>query len=323
MTAAFTICSNNYLYKAQVLSRSIQERSEVPVYLFLADRRQETIAYEKLNFEKVIFLEELALPDLKWMIEHYSVVEMNTAIKPFAFRYLFQVAGAGTVYFFDPDVKIYQPLSFFDPFWGAHTILLTPHVLTPIPLDSKFPAENLFLNHGTYNLGFLGLKTGEATLRMLEWWSERMQQHCLIDLAEGYFVDQLWFNLVPLFFKSTAVIEHYGCNMSYWNLHERRLELDDEGYRVNGNQPLIFYHFSHFDVALDHIHDIAQFRYAFTGRDALKILYQDYLTDLKRFDPAFFSAFRYFDGRYPLAPPPPSLWSRVRGKIRSLRHGRQ
>jgi len=65
---AFTICANNYIYKAQVLADSIQRTSAIPVYLVLADERT-SMDYTALNFTAVIDPEELGIPNLQWMKE--------------------------------------------------------------------------------------------------------------------------------------------------------------------------------------------------------------------------------------------------------------
>jgi hypothetical protein len=313
---AFTICSNNYLYKAQVLAESIKKIDNIPVYLFLVDNKEETIGYADLYFTKVIWLNELNIPNLQWMMENYSLVEFNTAIKPFAFKYILENSDATYVYYFDPDIKLYQSLSEFSKFWEDKSILLTPHILSPLPYDKHFPGENLFLNHGIYNLGFLALKRGDTTNHLLTWWAERLLTKCIIDLKEGFFVDQIWFNLVPLFFKSTMVIEHYGCNMAYWNLHERTLTLKMNEYIVNNEQPLIFYHFSGVDATLSQIVSIDNYRHQFAGNETLKKLYQDYLSDVDRFTPTFFKSFKYFNGKYPFVNSTPSVFDRIARRLK-------
>lgn len=315
---AFTICANNYIYKAQVLADSITRTSAMPVYLILADERSALIDYTQLNFTGVVTPEELGIPNLQWMKENYDVVEFSTAVKSFAFSYFFKSNLADRVFFLDPDVKVYESLESLSDFWERASILLTPHILTPLPFDRKFPGENLFLNHGIYNLGFLGLKKGVVTDRLLEWWSARMEQHCIISLAHGYFVDQLWFNLVPGLFGEVAVIEQPGCNMAYWNLHERRLTFVDNKYWVN-EQPLVFYHFSGVDPSLAHICKTPDYRYTFDKEPLLKTLYQDYLQHMAQFNPTNFQGISYFGGKYPIVPPSPTLLQRIVRRIKTLK----
>ena len=66
----------------------------------------------------------------------------------------------------------------------------------------------------------------------------------LFDSKRGMFAEQLWLNLVLLYFEKVHVIKHLGCNEAFWNLHERRLTKLAGKYYVNKTYPLIFFHFS-------------------------------------------------------------------------------
>ncbi|HZZ58890.1 MAG TPA: hypothetical protein VFE31_13740, partial [Opitutaceae bacterium] len=167
--------------------------------------------------------------------------------KAFYFEWLF--AGhpdLERLHYLDPDIGVYHALDALDEGLARSAVLLTPHHLTPIPLDGRFPGENLCLNHGLYNLGYLGLRRGAAAARLLGWWRERMREQCVINLREGWFVDQLWFNLVPLYFDEVGLFRHPGANVAFWNLHERRLA-DSRTVEFGGEHfPLLFFHFSGF-----------------------------------------------------------------------------
>ncbi|MDQ8013048.1 MAG: hypothetical protein REI96_11405, partial [Flavobacterium nitrogenifigens] len=67
-------------------------------------------------------------------------------------------------------------------------------------------------------------------------------------VSNGLFVDQLWINLVPIFFNKVKVLDEYGFNVAPWNLHERNLivKINDE-YIMNDNSKLVFYHFSSYN----------------------------------------------------------------------------
>jgi hypothetical protein len=326
---AFTICSNNYIPKAQVLCASIKKLSPIPVYLFLADIKQQEIMYDTLGFDKVVFLEELPILNLQWMKERYNVIEFNTAIKPFAFQYILQTTPANAIYYFDPDIKVYQPVEAFEDLWKNQTIFLTPHALTPLPLDDKFPGENLFLNHGTFNLGFLAIRRAEVCNDFLKWWSDRLKEHCVIDLREGYFVDQIWCNLVPIYYKEHVKIsDHPGLNVAYWNLHERRIGLVQNEFLVNNQVKLFFYHFSHFDINLRNLSPRPEnSRFNFDNRPDLIELYLDYKLGLMQYKVSDFSTFKYFNGSYPVLPPAVPIYKRVIKRVKkemanNLRNGR-
>lgn len=313
---AFTICSNNYLPKARVLASSLKAGSAAAVCLVVADEPSPAIDYGSLGFDEVIFPEALPIPDLQWMKEHYDIIEFNTALKPFAFQHLMAKGLGPELYYFDPDIKVYQPLEAFSAAWAGASVVLTPHVLSPLPFDGLFPGENLFLNHGSFNLGFIGLRNNDTGRQLVQWWAERMAQHCIIDLRDGYFVDQIWCNLVPLYWPGqTAVCRHTGWNAAYWNLHERQLSVEAGGFRVNG-EPLFFYHFSSFDSKLENLSPVPdQARYSFTSRPDMLPLYEDYKKDVARFEPARFADFRYFGGRFPVVPPPLPFYRRVARKL--------
>ncbi len=296
---AFTICSNNYLAKACVLLKSIKSTSNIKVYLCLADQKAEDIDYISLGFEDVIVPEQLDIKNLQWQLENYNIIELNTALKGAAFKYLFSRSTTELIYYFDPDIKIYKSVDTFGKFWGDGFILLTPHILSPIPLDGRFPGENLFLNHGIYNLGFLGLKRSAIADNFLNWWIERLAEKCIIDLKEGFFTDQIWVTMVPLFFKNVTILKHPGFNAAYWNLHERNIVFKDSNALVNGTEDLYFYHFSSFDLNLKHLVPTDNARYTFENRSEMLALYKDYLTDLKQFENTKYPAYLYYNGIYP------------------------
>ena len=68
-----------------------------------------------------------------------------------------------------------------------------------------------------------------------------------IDVTEGIFVDQKWINLFPCFSDDIRILRLPGCNMAYWNLHERKLSKSVDGWLVNDLSRLMFFHFSNLD----------------------------------------------------------------------------
>ena len=63
----------------------------------------------------------------------------------------------------------------------------------------------------------------------------------------GYFTDQRWIDAVPVFFEH-EVVRDLGCNVAYWNLHERTLAVDESGAWTAGGVALRFFHFSGHDA---------------------------------------------------------------------------
>lgn len=274
MNILFTLCSNNYLAQAKVLADSVRQfQPDWAFLLGLVDKKDPSIPYHELNFE-IIELSQIE-PKINTLAQKYSIVELNTCVKPAVFEYLFQQRKADRVIYMDPDTCIYSPLAAIDHLLSGHDIVVTPHILSPIPMDGLFPNEPLFLNYGLYNLGFLALKRTAETQRFLRWWRERTYQKGYDNPARGLFTDQLWINLAPLYFEGVAILRHPGYNMAPWNLHERVLRETDNHFYLESGEPLAFYHFSGFKPGVPKLH-YDYTRFTLEQRPDLKTLYHTY-----------------------------------------------
>ena len=274
MNFLFTLCSNNYLAQAKVLADSV--RQFLPDWTFLlglVDKKDPSIPYQDFGFE----VTEIAQmePRINTLAQKYSIIELNTCVKPAFFEYIFQHRKADRVIYMDPDTCVYGPFDAVDQLLSVHDIVLTPHILSPIPMDGLSPEEPLFLNYGLYNMGFLALNNSAGTQRFLRWWRERTYQKGYDNPARGLFTDQLWINLVPLYFEGVAILRHPGYNMAPWNLHERSLRDAAGNFYLESGEQLIFYHFSGYKPGVPKIHK-DHTRYTMQQRNDLKTLYEDY-----------------------------------------------
>src|SRR5690606_28585160 len=182
---AFTICSNNFLSQATTLADSLLAKNpDYEVVIGLADKRSEAIDYSRFRPCRIVSIDELNIPNLPWMISNYNIVELNTAVKPYFFEFLFGQHDVSHILYFDPDIQVYDALDALTDHFQNHDILLTPHVILPIPKD-VYPWENHFLKHGVYNLGFIGLKNTANVHSLLNWWQARTAEHCLADFRKG------------------------------------------------------------------------------------------------------------------------------------------
>lgn len=280
---AFTICSNNYLAQAKVLSDSIFKfsREFYDFYIVLCDEYSEKIDYSEFHANFVL-AKDLKIDNFDWMTRYYNIIELNTAIKPFAFKYLIAEHSPEYIHYLDPDTCTYCSLVAIENEMDADvSILLTPHSLAPLPFDGGLPTDNIFLNNGIYNLGFLGIRPDSESEKMLDWWCDFLSEHCLDDKKNGLFVDQLPMELVPLFFKNVKVSHHKGLNVAYWNLHERSIAYDGHNYLVDEKYPLVFFHFSSYDLNVPD--DICRHstRISLQKNPILESLFKDYYKKMK------------------------------------------
>jgi glycosyltransferase involved in cell wall biosynthesis len=274
-----TIVAKNYLAHARTLVDSfLEQHPEGRAFVLLADRPDGFFDPGTERFATVL-AEELGIPDFQAMLLRYTVLELSTAVKPFFLEHLFQQYDLQRLCYFDPDIFFYQPI---DKIWAAletYAIVLIPHLLGP--LDDGFnPNELTILRSGAYNLGFLGLSRHPETDHLLKWWQDKMHRYCVVAFDQGLFVDQRWMDLVPARYASTCIHRDPGCDVAYWNLYNRVIDLDGDPYTVNG-VPLKFYHFSGFSPDRPDLLSKHQNRYTFQDRPELRPLFQDYAQRLR------------------------------------------
>jgi hypothetical protein len=243
--AACTIVSYNYLAYARTLCRSFRRfHPDHGFYVLMVDRLPENFDASREEFELVL-VENLEIPNFNAVAFRYGVLELNTNVKPSFLKRLLAL-GVDELIYFDPDILV---CSSVDPIYSAlsvNGILLTPHCMSPNEHDAS--AEALLLINGVFNLGFIAVSRTMEVERFLTWWEHRCLSLGYDERWSGLFVDQKWINLAPCYFQSVQVLTHPGCNVAYWNLHERILERSGAFWVVNGTELLIFFHFSGISV---------------------------------------------------------------------------
>ncbi|MET1081390.1 MAG: glycosyltransferase family 4 protein [Pseudomonas sp.] len=240
----FTIVSNNYLHYANTLFDSIKEFCpQADLVLGLCDRRTpETVC----PGAEIVEISELDIPDLGTFIYQYSILELNTAIKPYVVELLMD-RGYKRVIYFDPDIRVASSLDQMLGLLQQYNVLLTPH-LTDLLDDGKWPTELSILQAGTYNLGYIALRACPETRKFVKWWQAKLYKECVVDLPRNLFVDQKWMDLVPGMFDGVYVNRDPSWNLAYWNLNHRDLQQSGDGHFTVEGRPLTFFHFSGFSI---------------------------------------------------------------------------
>ena len=281
---AFTICSNNYLGQALALKKSfLKHNPGFGFYIVLVDKLSDKVDYSLFEPAIILPIVEVKGVDLEDLIERYYIIELNTCIKPSAFKHIINSQPqVEAIYYLDPDLYFYDSLTVLNEKLKIRTAVLTPHILSPIPRDGKMPDENIFMRFGIYNLGFIGINAqSKEAFKLLDWWEERTLKFGYDRPQKGYFVDQLWMIQSPLFFKDIEVINTFNYNMAPWNLHERKvIERNGDKIVLNDNSQLVFYHFS--KISENEIDVSREYnRYVLDEFPKLKKMYVDYKRVLK------------------------------------------
>ncbi len=200
------------------------------------------------------------MPDVEAFARRHRVNEIAFAAKPWAMALALD-EGASRVLFLDTDIVAQAPLEPLVRALDRAEIVLTPHRIDALPRTLR--DELLVLQAGSFNSGFVALREGAPARAFLDWWKCKLAQACAVDVAHGQNGDQRWLDLVPGLFEGVRIVRDPGWNVGPWNLDERHIERDGEGYRVRsdalgrggpakgagGGVPLLFFHFSGLDAA--------------------------------------------------------------------------
>lgn len=300
-----TIVSPNYLAYARVLGESVAQHAPQAEFHVLVVNRpdpQVRAACAEAGLH-VTYATELGLADFDQLAYKYDLVELNTALKPSFLKSLF-ARGFDHVVYLDPDIRLYlAPAPIMEALEQAEIVLI-PHALAPA-MDGLRPSDIDFLRTGVFNLGFVGLRRGRHASALLDWWEKRCLSHGFNDPGFGTFVDQKWMNLAPCYFDSVHVLKHAGCNVAYWNLHEREVQGDARCYLVNA-APLVFFHFSGVDASAPQVLSRHQNRHVLVPGTPLAELVRDYCAQLLAAGHGKWSSLPYsfgtLDDRTPITP---------------------
>jgi len=280
-----TIVARNYTSYARVLASSfLANHPGGRFFVLLVDRNEGHIDPAREPFELVEIEQLDNVADLHPFLFKYTILEANTAIKPFFLEWLIERHGLDNIVYFDPDILVAGSLDELQALVGRHSVVLTPHLDEPIE-DARFPTEQAILQSGAYNLGFVAFRVTPTTRRLLRWWQERLYEKCVVQVAEGLFVDQKWMDIVPGMFTGDGgvhIMLDPGYNVAYWNLHGRALERATDGALVvrtprSEPRPLVFFHFS--GIELESLRAVSKHQNRFTLDDLEPVtagLYRDY-----------------------------------------------
>jgi len=209
--------------------------------IILADRKR---AFVDIDLAAELWsCDELDIAKIEGMKVYYAVIEFNTALKPYAFSWLFEHFHAKSVIYLDPDIWLFSPMHEVLAGLKSYSIVLTPHVMAPLQ-DDKEPSDHTIMKSGIYNFGFFAARSDADAHRLIDWWADRCLAHCRVDIPGHLFTDQRWMDMAPVLVNKPLILRHPGYNVAYWNLAHRRVQnTADDIWTVNGER-LVFFHFS-------------------------------------------------------------------------------
>ena len=247
---AFTICSNNYLAQALTLVDSFKRNNpEIPIVICLMDKLQNVKSLFNDIQVDIIEIEDIVGDKIYDLAEIYNIIELNTAVKASVFKYFFKnYKNIENLIYLDPDIMFFGNISELLELQSYYNCILTPHITSPN--NGEYGGqEEQYLMYGIFNLGFLSLTRCSDTKLFLDWWeSKKYNGGASSDVSKHVYTDQLWANMAVAFFKNFFVLKNPGYNMAHWNLHERKISINNNDFYVNKEFKLVFFHFSGYKI---------------------------------------------------------------------------
>lgn len=237
----------SYLNRARVLFKTLRRfHPDWELVALITDTPPQGFVFEPAeeDFDRVVYAEDLGVPNFRsWLFKH-DVVEVCTAVKgPFIHQAC--SGGADVVMYLDPDTALLGSLQPLVEMLEKDDILLTPHLIDynndrAAILDNDLSASRT----GIFNLGFVAIRTTGEGARFAKWWNDRLLEFCYDDMPNGLFVDQRWCDHVPALFDKVKVVRDPGYNVASWNLSTRKLAIGKDGAITVNGAPLRFWHFT-------------------------------------------------------------------------------
>lgn len=273
----YTVCSANHLAHCKTMTNAfLKFHNDYEIIIGLTDRNDGR--FDNTFFEpcSIIEAEQLAIPDFKEMANNYTVIELNCAMKVFMAQYIFKSFNPDILLYLDSDIDVMHSMYEIELELADNDILITPHFISPLPDSNLLPRERDILRSGLYNAGFMAYRKSPVTEAFIKWWASHMKTECFYNFAEGMGVDQIWLNLLPLFFQRVGIWQNPGANVAYWNLHERILTKQGDSILINKKYPLLFLHISGYRFNTPDNISLHQNRFSMSEQPVLSELLNNY-----------------------------------------------
>lgn len=272
----FTIASKNYLSYVRTLLGSVARvHPEYKLFLCLADRVDGYFDTSREPYA-IVEVEKLGIPSFSDFALRYDIMEFNTAVKPFMFRWLFENTDLDAIIYLDPDIHAYSRFDRLETMLNeGASVVLTPHITKPLE-DEKSPSDYTMLGVGVFNLGFIAARRCSESMDYMNWWGKHLLTQCVNDLQASLFVDQKWCDLAPCLLDNLKILRDTGYNAAYWNLAQRKITKTENGQWLANGSPLAFFHFSGVNPLDKHLVSKHQNRFTWEDIPAAQPLFEAY-----------------------------------------------
>ena len=235
-----TYFDHNYLSRGLALYHSLQRHAPGARLwvLCLSDTCYQTLA--KLDLPNLIPRSlaefEAADPEVAATRSTRSTIEYYFTCSPAWMLFVLQnEADAEWVTYLDGDLCFFSsPEPIYSELQDA-AIAIIPH---------RYPARiGRMRKFGTYNVGWVGLHNDPDGIAVVKWWRRKCIEWCHDYVDGDRFADQGYLDSFSRRSPRVKVIENIGANLAPWNIGNYQIGFHDSRVMIDGNYPLIFFHF--------------------------------------------------------------------------------
>ena len=269
-TAIYTISSIEYIPQAKAMLEAVAKYNpEFDQYHYLATGNHD-------GCERIC---DLNIPYYQAHVNRYGVLPAMASFKPFLTKRLLN--DYEKVIYLDSDCMVYSSMEEVIKLLDTASMVLTPHITSPLPRDGQYPQDTDLTVSGLFNAGFFANSKCDESYKIMDWWEDFLHTHC--QMSGHDFCEQRFLTLMPTLFRKVESLS-LGYNVAYWNLHENYLkfDVDSEKWMINEQFPLVFFHYSGF--ALNNPAKISRYssRHSFDTQPELRKLFSDYSQEIYR-----------------------------------------
>lgn len=189
-------------------------------------------------------------------------------------EYVLQELNFDTVIFIDGDTYTYHDYEDLQDTAQNHSLVVIPHLTTPLPNDNKFPQNRIICLSGNYNTGVWA--ASKKGLNFIKWWKEQTILFPITKPEAGFVNEQGWLRFAADFDDNVKVFRHPGYNVAYWNIKQRDIIIQNSKLYID-QKPLAVIHFSGLKKEISPAQmSVFQNRYILNTDDIVYKLYNDY-----------------------------------------------
>lgn len=236
-----TLFDSNFLVEGLVCIESALRRGAETVFALCLDREVEHRLFDKTERTVLIPLGDLEAfyRGLRALREARDWQSYADTLKPFFAGYLLEFYAVDEVTLVDSDMLFWGPVATVGQ-------IMREHDAGVLVIDREYDNP---LPSGRFNNGFVA--ANERGLPFLRWWQEQCTDRCewMTKGPEGQFGGEGYLDVIhdePDRFPEAKGIRHPGLNLAPWNLRFHTLSAQGSGLLVDGEVPLVCYHYRGF-----------------------------------------------------------------------------